>query len=133
MTITVNVTQDDIDHGDHSSCHWCMLGRAIQRHLKPEYWLKIETVASLSNHKFGREKMGNPAKENTHVSVSILKYGFIKEKAVLYREELPEIAIKSANNWEHAANPKEYPYHEDFTLKPFTFELNIPKEYLKDE
>lgn len=124
MIVNIDVTQDDIDHGEHNYCHSCMLGRAISRVLKKEFWPRVESRALTAP-----EQVINPAKDNYHISVSVCSYG--KTRPQLYTTELPETACKSADNWESLSSPGEYVFHEYFVLKPFTFELEIPEEYLK--
>ena len=123
--VKIDVTQDDIDHGEHNFCNSCMLGRAISKVLKDEYWPRVESRALTEPN-----EVKVPSSDNYHVSVSICEYG--KTWPQFYTVDLPEIARKSADNWEAKSSPGEYKYHEDFTLKPFSFELNIPKEYLKN-
>lgn len=132
MLATVNVTQEDIDHGNHSLCHNCMLGRAIHRVLKDGYWPRVETVALLARKMDDKElKEFHAANENFHVSFSITSYED-STTVVAGPFMLPELACKMADKWEYDETPSQFVNHPDLKVEPFTFEIDIPEEYLNN-
>lgn len=136
MIRTINVYQEDIDYGNHSSCHACMLGSAINRNLKPLYWALVVSLANLETRNGqGWEDSVSDKKGNTHVQVEIYNYGNTwnagtadPEKA-LHTVKLPKIAAFTADNWEHK-NDNTFRKHKFSPVMPFSFELDIPEEYL---
>lgn len=133
MLVTINVTQEDIDHGSHISCHNCMLGSAIQKVLKGAYWPKVETVAVLSRDRSDEEwDEFHRTHSNPHVSFSITEFEN-STKFIFGPIRLPEVACKMADQWEFEHDPKEFVNHPDLKVEPFSFQVEIPKEYLKGE
>lgn len=121
MKLLVEVTQEDIDHGQTGACIECMLGKATNR------------AGSLAGYK----GIFRIYAENLEQELDPDGFPYITHRSVMYRApaakeedilplyaKLPEEAIKNADSWENLNGDSGYKRYFE-TVQPFSFTLEF--------